>query len=105
MYIYDIDISYNNNIEYQKSILKVFDMNDLNDSNRIIDELLLLVDGNDSWLEILNKVSEKHLLVKKRELGMSLLLSYDYLALFHESIKEYKKYKTTNSLQELLKLF
>ena len=105
MYQYDIIVNYSNNKEYQDSMLKVCNMSNEMDFDRqkqIINEIYNSIKDNKVWSDILDKVSEKHLFRKDKELGIILLFSYDYFDKFHKCISDFKKNNSTEEVNKIL---
>jgi len=109
---YDVDlkINYNDNHGYRKSLRTLFQMNspdmipdlesDIDDETR--DELLYDELSTSKVLEYVFKGTQKHYLFQRlydgaaalmfstdRNIGMTVLFSYDYLVLFHSCVCEF----------------
>jgi hypothetical protein len=111
IYPIDLEIQYNNNIEYRHYLRMLFKMNssnfseeslleDLDDETR--DELeydessaIMGMDWiyskicDNTLFQILFDKAAAKFLSENREIGIAVLLSYDYLALFHNCMRTY----------------
>lgn len=105
MYQYDIIVKYNNDKEYQDSMLKAFNMStemDYNKQQTITNDIYNSIKDNKVWSNILEKVSEKHLFIKDKRLGIILLFSYDYFDKFHKCIFNFKNNNCTKEVNKIL---
>jgi len=104
MYQYNIDISYNDSDSYQAAFLSLFNLTNYDNLiiQQTIDELFITIKDNNEWAELLKEITGKHLLSYDLDpgIGITILLSYDYLALFHKAIQQYHLNKSI-SLQSL----
>ena len=98
MYQYNIDISYNDNDSYQAAFLSLFNLTEYDNELilQTIDELYDNMKDNKEWRNLLKETTGKHLLSYEVDpgLGIPILLSYDYLDLFHIAIQQYHLDKT-----------
>ena len=99
-----IDISYNDSDSYQAAFLSLFNLTNYDNLiiQQTIDELFITIKDNNEWAELLKEITGKHLLSYDLDpgIGITILLSYDYLALFHKAIQQYHLDKSI-SLQSL----
>lgn len=108
MYQYDLDISYKDDASYQAALLSLFNLTEFDNAiiQRAIDEMVDTMRNNPEWVALLKELTGKHLLTYEADMaiGLTLLLSYDYLELFHIALKQYHVDKTTNlhAIQALL---
>jgi hypothetical protein len=104
MYQYNIDITYNDDDSYQAAFLSLFNLTEYDGCiiSQTMDELFATMKDNNDWMELLKELTGKHLLSYdvERDLGISILLSYDYLELFHREIQKFHR-KETFSLLDL----
>lgn len=100
MYQYDLDISYNDTESYQAALLSLFNLTEYDNAviQPAIDEMYDTMRENPEWIALLKELTGKHLLTYEVDMaiGLTLLLSYDYLELFHIALKQYHVDKTTN---------
>jgi len=93
MYQYNIDITYNDNDSYQAAFLSLFNLIEYDNLLilQTIDELFDTMKDNMEWMALLKEITGKHLLSYEVDpgLGIPILLSYDYLDLFHIAIQQY----------------
>jgi len=93
MYQYNIDITYNDDDSYQAAFLSLFNLTEYDGViiSQTMDELFDSMKDNKDWMELLKELTGKHLLSYEVDpgLGIAILLSYDYLALFHIEIQKF----------------
>ena len=104
MYQYNIDITYTDNDSYQAAFLSLFNLTEYDNDPilQTIDELFDTMKDNKEWMNLLKETTGKHLLSYEVDpgLGIPILLSYDYLSLFHIEIQRFHR-KDTFSLLDL----
>lgn len=104
MYQYNIDICYNDDNSYQAALLSLFNLTEYNNQviQGTIDDIYCTIKDNPEWVALLKDITGKHLLTYEVDMaiGLTILLSYDYLEEFHTAIKQYHLDKTT-ALQSL----
>ena len=85
MYHFDKQIHYQNDEEYKAQFLSLFGLEDYDNDviEKGLDDLVVFVKQNTSLKEILERLSEKHLLSTNIDMGLTLGMSYDYLEVLH----------------------
>ena len=93
MYQYNIDISYHDNDSYQSALLSLFELKEYDNDviQKTVDELYETIKDDTDWMNLLRETVGKHLLSYEVDpvLGITILLSYDYLELFHVAIQHH----------------
>ena len=99
MYHFDKKIQYQNDEEYQSQFLSLFGLEKYDDDivQKGLDYLVNYVKQNTSFQEILERLSEKHLLTKNLDMGLTLGMSYDYLDIVHPMLADMHDNKEINS--------
>tara|TARA_Y100000816_G_C26105338_1_gene587150 strand:- start:2510 stop:2842 length:333 start_codon:yes stop_codon:yes gene_type:complete len=89
MYKYELPVKYTNQVEYQKEILKVFDVEDYDEERisktrrELYEDLIKEKEFNDLFNKARLVLND---LLEDNEWGMVLMLSYDYFDRFHNSV-------------------
>lgn len=98
MYHFDKQIQYQNDEEYKAQFLSLFGLEEYD--NEIVqnglDYLVNLVQQDTTLKEILERLSEKHLLTKNLDMGLTLGMSYDYLDIVHPMLADMHDNKEIN---------
>ena len=98
MYHFDKQIQYQNDEEYKAQFLSLFGLEEYD--NEIVqnglDYLVNLVQQDTILKEILERLSEKHLLTKNLDMGLTLGMSYDYLDIVHPMLADMYDNKEIN---------
>jgi hypothetical protein len=106
MYQYNIDISYKDDESYQAAFLSLFDLKEFDNDviQETVDELYETIKHDKDWMNLLRETTGKHLLSYEVDpvLGITILLSYDYLDVFHVAIQQHHL-KTPLSLESIHK--
>ena len=99
MYHFDKKIQYQNDKEYQSQFLSLFGLEKYDDDTvqNGLDYLVNYVKQNTSFKELLERLSEKHLLTKNLDMGLTLGMSYDYLDIVHPMLADMHDNKEINS--------
>tara|TARA_A100001015_G_scaffold214080_1_gene240253 strand:- start:4491 stop:4814 length:324 start_codon:yes stop_codon:yes gene_type:complete len=99
MYHFDKKIQYQNDEEYQSQFLSLFGLEKYDNDvvEKGLDDLVNLVKQNTSLKESLEKLSEKYLLTKNLDMGLTLGMSYDYLDIVHPMLTDMYYKKKINS--------
>ncbi len=99
MYHFDKKIQYQNDEEYQSQFLSLFGLEKYDNDvvEKGLDDLVNLVKQNASLKESLEKLSEKYLLTKNLDMGLTLGMSYDYLDIVHPMLTDMYYKKKINS--------
>ena len=90
MYTMDMECTYaqmGSNEQYQAELLKVFQIDNVNELGNKISDLYHHVKDHSTLESLLNKIIEIYIWVN-REQAFYLLFSYDYFYMTHEYIKE-----------------
>ena len=98
MYHFDKKIQYQNDEEYQSQFLSLFGLEKYDDEivQTGLDDLVNYVKQNTSFKEILERLSEKYLLTKNVDMGLTLGMSYDYLDIVHPMLADMHDNKEIN---------
>ena len=98
MYHFDKQIQYQNDEEYQSQFLSLFGLEEYDNDviEKGLDDLVNFVKQNTSLKEILERLSEKHLLTKNLDMGLTLGMSYDYLEIVHPILVDMHHNKEIN---------
>lgn len=98
MYHFDKKIQYQNDEEYQSQFLSLFGLEKYDDDTvqKGLDNLVNLVQQDTTLKEILERLSEKHLLTKNLDMGLTLGMSYDYLDIVHPMLADMHDNKEIN---------
>lgn len=98
MYHFDKQIQYQNDEEYQSQFLSLFGLEKYDDDTvqKGLDYLVNYVKQNASFKELLERLSEKHLLTTNLDMGLTLGMSYDYLDIVHPMLADMHDNKEIN---------
>ena len=98
MYHFDKQIQYQNDEEYQSQFLSLFGLEKYDDKivQTGLDDLVNLVQQDAILKELLERLSEKHLLIKNLDMGLTLGMSYDYLDIVHPMLADMHDNKEIN---------
>lgn len=98
MYHFDKQIQYQNDEEYQSQFLSLFGLEKYDDEivQTGLDDLVNLVQKDAILKELLERLSEKHLLTKNLDMGLTLGMSYDYLDIVHPMLADMHDNKEIN---------
>jgi hypothetical protein len=98
MYHFDKQIQYQNDEEYQSQFLSLFGLEKYDDKivQTGLDDLVNLVQQDAILKELLERLSEKHLLTKNLDMGLTLGMSYDYLDIVHPMLADMHDNKEIN---------
>ena len=98
MYHFDKQIQYQNDEEYQSQFLSLFGLEKYDDEivQTGLDDLVNLVQQDAILKELLERLSEKHLLTKNLDMGLTLGMSYDYLDIVHPMLVDMHDNKEIN---------
>ena len=98
MYHFDKQIQYQNDEEYQSQFLSLFGLEKYDDEivQTGLDDLVNLVQQDAILKELLERLSEKHLLTKNLDMGLTLGMSYDYLDIVHPMLADMHDNKEIN---------
>lgn len=93
MYNVDLVMDYKNDDEYRDTLLKLYNLDEYNEKQMLLinEEFLNKFSKKAELQNLLEHVSETHILKTDKYLGLIILLAYNYLPLFYPIVVQLYK--------------